>query len=134
MKIEEKSEPMEINMTVAERLWLNGLLPKEGNIGTVRTSRDIQNVITISQEEQKSIGFQVVGAGKMQWNPQSEEVKTFRFTRFQMKLITDTMVRASTSEKLNIECISLYEKFVEPKPNVPLPDSETGGKQSELVQ
>ena len=106
-------------LTVFERANLLGLLPKEGNIKTLRTVRKAQEVIALSDEENERWQPRVIDGGRMEWKtadedgtpiPQEADVP---LSELAFELIREKLIKADEAEKLKLEHYSLYEKFVE---------------------
>jgi len=105
-------------LTVFERANLLGLLPKEGNISTLRTVRKAREAIALSDEENERWQPRIDGT-HMEWKmieedgtpiPQEADIP---ISELAFGMIRKKLVEADSKEKLKIEHYSLYEKFVE---------------------
>lgn len=122
IKKEAENWPREVELTIGERLWLFNLLPREGDITTIRILRELREELETTDEEDKTYGVtQLPNGGTMiepkWWEPENavETLKSFSLARKEWELVKSTLTKISVQGKLNIQCIELYEKFVEPK-------------------
>jgi hypothetical protein len=103
---------MELN--IAERLTLLGILPKEGNFLTLKILRKLREELSFSEEELKK--YQITQDGEqIHWNSEKDkkEPKDFKISGELLAVIVKSLKELDASGKLTINHYSLYEKFVE---------------------
>ena len=121
-----------MQLTVLERILLLNLLPKEGNVITLRVVRKVREALSFSDEEQAALDFRHEGEavhgqeelpaaerkrvpeGQIVWNQKAEPAKEFRFGETALKLIRKELTRLDTDGKLNEPMVPLYDKFFPP--------------------
>ena len=103
-------------ISVGERMTLLGVLPKEGNFATLKVVRKLQEELSFSEEEFKKYGI-VQEKDQIRWNPDvdSKEQKDVQIGEKAADIIRDALVELDSTNKLNQQLITLYEKFVETK-------------------
>jgi hypothetical protein len=106
--------PREIELTVAERLWLSNILPREGDITSLRILRDFREDLSFSEEENERMKVIAV-AGNVQWDAAKATPKILSLGRKAWSMAKEKLIELEKQHKLNVDCLSLYEKFVEEK-------------------
>lgn len=102
-------------LSITERVLLMGILPREGNIITINNSQNIRTVIQFSSEELDALKIVQTEKG-MQWDAEAAtEIgeKDVVIGVSGADLIKTTLKKLSDEEKLPIDAISLYRKFVD---------------------
>ena len=109
-----------IELSVGERLSLLTVLPKEGNIATLRIVRDLQHSLSLSEEEHTEGKVAVAdnpnGPGLVfSMDPafKATHLKRVELGDVAKKLIADELQALSHTKKLTMDCLPLYERFVE---------------------
>lgn len=102
---------MNIELTVTERLGLLALLPREGNLTTVRIVQQLRMELGFDEEEHKLLQFQEGDDGLLRWNPKAECIKAVSFGAKAMQIIQDKLTELSEAGKLRAEHLSLCDKF-----------------------
>lgn len=102
---------MDIELTVAERLGLLALLPREGNLTTLRIVQQLRMELGFSEEEHASLQFQDSEDGMLRWNPEAECLKTVAFGAKAMQIVQDKLAELNEAGKLRVEHLSLCDKF-----------------------
>jgi len=103
-----------MEVSVTERIALMNVLPKEGDITTLRILRDLQTGLGFSEEELEALKF-VQAEGRVQWDPDGAEavgLKEIEAGRATRRLIARTLKSLEKAKKLPIAFIDLYERFV----------------------
>ena len=102
---------MDIELTVAERLGLLALLPREGSLTTVRIVQQLRLELSFSEEEHAALQFQADADDMLRWNPEADLLKTVSFGAKAMQIVQDKLAELSKSGKLRVEHLSLCDKF-----------------------
>ena len=103
-------------VTVLERLILLGMMPKEGNIITLKLVRDLKDEIGFSDEELVALDLKQADEGRRTvWNVEAAErlEKDIDFGIKGAELIIETLKRLDSESALAMDSMSLWEKFVE---------------------
>lgn len=103
-----------MELSVLERLMLQAALPKEGNFTNLKLLRVAKENLSFSEEELKVLQVREVGEGadrKMIWNNGVLD-KEVDFGETVTDIIKKQLKRLDETNKLTIEHISLYEKFL----------------------
>lgn len=102
---------MNVNLNILERVLLMNMLPKKGNLVTVRAVSNTAKILMITKEETEI--FEVKNEGGMTtWNDQGKEEKEFTLPPSSVKVIRDTLYKLDAEESLPSNCLSLCEKFL----------------------
>jgi hypothetical protein len=113
-----------MNLSVIERIQLLGVLPKEGDFSTLKIVRSLQNDLSFSEEEHKTLRFKNAGEtyidqkGKKQTVPEGqtrwmEEVeKDVIIGDKATEIIRNSFKKMNDQKKIPIQMFDLYQKFV----------------------
>lgn len=104
-----------MNLNVTERFLLMSILPREGNIIDMNNAQNIKSVAQFSPEELDKLKPATTETG-MRWDVEGAiEVgeKDVVVGVSGAELIKKTLKKLSDEEKLPMDCISLYRKFVD---------------------
>ena len=101
-----------MNLTVLERLVLQGLLPKEGTYTTLKLLRVAREVLSFDDIENRRLGFHQDG-DQVRWNEGVDVVKNIELGETMTIEIVNALKKLETEKKLRDEHFTLYEKFVE---------------------
>ena len=116
---------MKVKLSVAERLSIGIILPRESDFITLKQVRKIQDDIGFTEEEHKLLDFkyagqkfidgkgneQVVAPGNVHWEDAIEE-KEFEFGEKAANIIAGALKKLDEAKKLGMQHMALYEKFV----------------------
>ena len=103
-----------MKLEVRERLILLSVLPQTGNFVTLKTLRDLQGVLSFTEEEHKLYNFvQDTENGTVVWDDTAEQVKEVEIGERATDLIVEALKKLDESKQLKLEHYSLYEKFCE---------------------
>lgn len=107
---------MELN--VAERFALLGVLPQQGNAITLRIIRELQGRLSFTEEELKHYNIQTHtmpdGSARVTWTPElSEEETDVPIGEAATDVIKGELTRLNATNQLHVTMLPLYEKFVE---------------------
>lgn len=104
---------MKLNIT--ERVLLLGTMPREGNIVDMNNSQNVRNVASFSTEELDKLQMVQNEAG-MQWSAEAaNEIgeKDIVVGVSGAEFIKQTLIKLSDEEKLPLDALSLWRKFVD---------------------
>lgn len=112
---------MKFNLTVADRLNLLNMLPKEGNIVTMRTVRKLLDTIALTDEEQKIWNVKTEGTN-VRWDSTAKTDKNLEFSDIAIGIIKLVLKKQTKEEKITLQTIGLFDKFI--PENEPFNDEE----------
>ena len=110
-------------LSLKDRIALLNILPREGNVVTLRIIRDLQGALGFSEAEISDYAIAVthVGAGKgfrTSWNAQGNKaVKSVKIGVNAESVIVEKLKELSDKKLLPLDLLDLYERFVEKKQN-----------------
>ena len=103
-----------MELGVLERIRLLGILPEQGDIGTLKIVRRLRESLSFSEEEIKEMEISFVrSAGQIEykWNNKKEKPLVIEFKPMSLRIITDALRDANKAKRLTEQHISIYEKF-----------------------
>lgn len=100
-----------MKLTVAERLILLGLLPKEGNFTMIKLVRELRENLSFTEKEHKALEFNNTD-GNITWKEtvQPKDIQIGEVLTIEIKGILKKM---DEEKKLTEQVLTLYEKFME---------------------
>lgn len=98
-----------MKLTIGERFVLLSLIPQQGNFATLKIVRELQDNLSFSEEEHKKHQFVFEGEN-VSWKGSSE--KEINFGEKATDIIVKAFKELNAQEKLKLEHMPLYEKFV----------------------
>lgn len=108
--------PVKFTLTVADRYWLLNLLPREGDIITLRKLRVLREELTLTDAERKKFNVRPGATpNQLLWNDEGDAGRAFEFGPVEFQMCEKALKDQSAAKKLNVECVELYEKFCEKK-------------------
>ena len=104
-----------VSMSAVERIFAMEMLPKQGNMLTLRTATDVVKILNLDDLERKKIGLAVDPLTKQTtWQPIAYEVmKDIDFTDAGFGILKAELISREGSSELTMNEFSLYEKIVE---------------------
>lgn len=103
---------MELN--ILERLILLQILPKEGNFVTLNIVRDLQSSLSPNEEEIKEFEIKQVKE-QITWNEKAIIPKEIKIGEKATDIIVEALEKLDKENKLNVQHMSIYEKFIKNK-------------------
>ena len=100
-----------MELTVKERIVLQGLLPKEANFLTLRLVRKAREELSFNEEEHKELNF-VQNDNQIAWNFNAKVVKDINLGEIVTGLIVKELKKLDEQNKFTEDHFSLYEKFI----------------------
>ena len=101
-----------MNLNIAERLVLAGLLPDQGDIVTLRLVTDLRSRLLFTEEEMKEAGIVQDGTA-MRWEPGCDLMKDVKIGSATRGIIVSALKKLNDDKQLTANHIPLYERFVE---------------------
>lgn len=99
-----------VMLGVKERLLLQGLLPQQSDVITLRVVRDLQDALIFSASEYEEYGLTQNGT-QVQWT--KDEQKLIPISSAAWGIIAAALKEHNSKKTLVMDHLSLYEKFVE---------------------
>jgi hypothetical protein len=103
---------MELNLK--ERIVLLNVLPRQGDMATVRIVRDLQNSLAPSEDEFKEFEIKQEGT-QYSWNEKGMAPKEIKIGARARQIVVDALTTMDKAKQLTADHLSVYEKFVEAK-------------------
>jgi len=102
------------DLTVRERFALMSILPKQGNILTLRTISELREQLIFSDEEQKQCGMQTLPDGQVTWDVESATARVLHLSinKATCGLIVSALKKLEDKETLTMQHVPLWDKFV----------------------
>jgi len=107
-----------MKLTVMERMTLIGILPPAGNFVTLKIVRKLREALSFGEGELKALSVKEIGNGRVSWDPEKEEPdgKEIEIGEKATDIIVEALKKLDEDSKLTEQHFSLYEKFVDSKP------------------
>lgn len=106
-----------MKLTVAERITLFDVLPKEGNFATLKLLRQLREALSFDEEENKALNMTTTvdehGRGMITWNPEASLVKDIPIGEKMTDVVVEALKTLDKTGKLTEQHFTLYEKFIE---------------------
>jgi hypothetical protein len=100
-----------MELSVLDRLMLLNILPKNGDVTTLRIVRQLNEDLSFSEEEHAALGFEVL-EGQVKWKTEGDPHKDIEIGPRAWTLICDTLERLSKEKDLTLDQLVLYDKFI----------------------
>jgi len=103
---------MKTKFAIKDRLLIFAILPKEGDILTLKAVKSLREELAFTKEEK--VKFDITfdkEMGKYTWNEEKPYEKDLEITDEQSQLISSELESLNRQKKLRIEHIDLYERF-----------------------
>jgi len=101
-----------MKLGIHERLLVLSVLPKEGSIVTLRVTRDLVKNVGLSEAEIKEFEIKQNENGSVSWNPAKAKDKEIAIGDTAKGVIAKALKALNDSNKLPMEYIDVYDKFV----------------------
>jgi hypothetical protein len=106
-----------MKLSVRDRLLLLEILPREGDITTIRLVRKLREDLSFSEEEHEVLGLSYTqnpnGTTGVTWNELNEVPVEFEFGLKVTELIRDSLNTLNTQKKLTEAHLALYDLFTQ---------------------
>ena len=100
-----------MELDAGERLVLLHILPKEGDLTTLRIVRDLQAALSFTEEEHKLYDFRMVD-GNTHWSNPEVKVEV-PIGKKAMEIIRAAIKDLDAKKKLNLAFLPVCERFLE---------------------
>lgn len=105
-----------MKLAIKERLGLLGLLPKEGNVLTLKIIRDLQQELGFSEEEIKKHKIIQLDSNRVSWEPEKAgKEKDIEIGEKANDVVVLALSKLNKDEKLSLDMLPLYERFIPEK-------------------
>ena len=102
-----------MKLNVHERLLLLNFLPKEGNLEDVKCLKELSAEVGFSKEDAEKIDLKKGAESNLYtWDVKKEEEKEVKLSENSVKLVEKVLKKLNDENKLQVQFISVYEKFV----------------------
>ena len=105
----ENVEGRKIKLSIAERMGMGELIPRESNILTLILAKDIMEKTKITQPEKEKINLRQEG-NAIKWDKKCKE-KAFSFTNAELELLKEQISTLDKQNKVKPELLSLCLKI-----------------------
>jgi hypothetical protein len=97
-----------VDFSIGERLMLMGLLPKEGNVLTVKVVRELRQALEFSAQELEDYGITINGT-RFEWK--KDGLKYVDINAAAKEIIVKALKDLDKSGKVNEAQLPLFDKF-----------------------
>jgi len=101
-----------MKLSILDRLVLLNVLPKEGQVTTLKIVRKLQEDLSFSEEEHKRLNFRQE-EDRLVWN--DEEDKEIEIGERATDIIKSALRTLNDQGKLHIDAVDIYDRFMENK-------------------
>lgn len=100
-------------LTTLDRFVLLGLLPKEGNLLTLRIVRETQDKLSFSEDEVKALNMRAAPNGGSQFDGIPDKAVTLGAAT--LDIIVKAFKQLDETGKLTLDQVGTFDKFITPK-------------------
>jgi len=100
-----------MKLNLLERVTILGILPKEANFLNLKIIKDIQDVVSFTEEDFKEFDIKQTD-GMITWNAKGTEEKEISIGEKATDIIVEALKELNKDKKLTANHYSLYVKFV----------------------
>jgi len=97
-------------LSVHERLLLLNMLPKEGDLTTIRLVRELRETLSFNEEEHAQLNFQQSG-GQIRWQDGVVKAKDIDIGPKASDVVRDALAQMDKAGQLREEHLSLVDTF-----------------------
>lgn len=99
-----------MTLTIKERLLLLTVLPREGDITTLRILQALKVALSFSEEDHATLGIEKTPEG-FRWDPLARQETEVEIGPKAASIIADTLKRLSDKKVLTEDFLSLWDRF-----------------------
>ena len=105
---------MKVTLKVSERIWLLGLLPKEGDLLTQRVIHALREKLGISDEDWKLYDIQPIPEiqGAIKWDTKKDVGVEYEFGDKTVEIIAQSLQEIDKQKKVTEDFLILFDKFI----------------------
>ena len=100
-----------MKLNLLERVTILGILPQEANFLNLKIIKDIQDVVSFTEEDFKEFDIKQTD-GMITWNAKGTEEKEISIGEKATDIIVEALKELNKDKKLTANHYSLYVKFV----------------------
>ncbi len=104
-----------MKLSVLDRVSLLNILPKEGDVTSLRLVRETREDLSFSDAERDELKFKRFPTGHMRWEDDNNITKDIELGDTVTGMIVVALKQLNEKKKLLEEYLDLYERFVEGK-------------------
>jgi hypothetical protein len=103
-------------LSLAERLSLGSVLPKEGDIITVRVLLKLREEVFLASDEIEKYDVKALPDGSVAWNAEGAKFRRqYVWDTVKVGIVKKALEDLNAQHKLRLDLLPLYETFVEGK-------------------
>lgn len=102
---------MEMDLGVGQRLMLLQILPREGDITTIRIIKELREQLSFTEEDHRRLQIRQEG-GVVFWNVKEEYFKEVKIGDVAVGLVVKSLKQLSDNKKLTEGHLPLWEMFM----------------------
>ena len=99
-----------MTLTAIERLLLLTILPREGNIATLKIVSNLRANLSFSEEDHARLEMKTEG-DRVIWNPNVPQESEVEIGPTAFVLIQETLKKLNKDQKLTEDFLSVWDKF-----------------------
>jgi len=97
-------------LTVKERLLLLNILPREGDLSTIRIIAKLRASLSFSEEEHQALKFNQAPEG-FTWEPSAPQTAEIDIGPKAQTVVRDNLDRLNSEKKLTEDYLPVWDKF-----------------------
>ena len=101
-----------MELSVAERIVLLSVLPAEGDLTTMRLTKDLRRELGFTEDEHDVLKFRTED-GLTKWDSEADVEKEIAIGPRAHVMVADALKELDESKKLNEDHLTLCEKFLD---------------------
>lgn len=104
---------MKLKLSVGDRLVLLSMLPREGDLITLRTVRDAKTTISFSDAEREALKLKSKPDGTVEWDTSVEQESSIALTDSAFEVILTRFDQMDKEKKIPLSYLDTYEKLMQ---------------------
>lgn len=100
-----------MELTITDRLVLLQVLPKEGDIITIKIIKDLIDSLSFSEKELKDYSI-TIQDNAVNWDEKKAQNKKVEIGPKALSVIVSELEKLNSEKKLTIEHLPVYDKFL----------------------
>lgn len=98
-------------LEVRDRILLGNILPAEGDVRTMKTIQTLRNDLLFSEDEVKKFKIKT-DDNRVTWDATVDSEVEIQVGELATEVIVAALKKLDESEKVTVELLPLYEKFI----------------------
>jgi len=103
-----------MKLSILDRLVLLNVLPKEGQVTTLKIVRKLREDLSFSEEEHKLLNFRQEDE-RLVWDDEGDIDKEIEIGERATDIIKSALRTLNDQGKLHIDAVDIYDRFMENK-------------------